>query len=104
MWTAPRLTGALRAFGNVSAGHSTQDVRQGRDLAERKALALQEQSKACVSWAKISDVVRGNAEAAKTEVEDALRQLTASAKAIGRFELSCLTIQSWVDRSIGNFF
>lgn len=87
MWTAPRLTGALRAFGNVSAGHSTsQDVRQRKDLAERKALALQEQSKTCVSWVKISEVVRSSAEAAKTEVEEALKQLLASAKAIGRFE------------------
>ncbi|XP_076445059.1 activating signal cointegrator 1 complex subunit 3-like isoform X3 [Babylonia areolata] len=95
MWTAPRLTGALRAFGNVSAGQgATQDVRLGKDLAERKALALQEQSKSCVSWKKICDVIRHSADAGKAEVEEALKQLTASAKAIAGMESSADTVES----------
>lgn len=92
MWTPPRLTGALRAFGNVTAGlSSTEDARLGKDLAERKALALQEQSKTCVSWAKISEVVRSSTEIGKKEAEESLKELLASAKAIGRSEFGCLT-------------
>ena len=84
MWTAPRLTGALRAFGNVSADQgTTHDARLGKDLVDRKALALQEQSKSCVSWAMVSDTVRTSADAGKAEVEETLKQLSASAKAIG---------------------
>ena len=63
----------------------------GKDLAERKALALQEQSKTCVSWAKISEVVRSSAEIGKKEAEESLKELLASAKAIGRSEFGCLT-------------
>jgi hypothetical protein len=84
MWTAPRLTGALRAFGNVSANHGiTDDIRHGKDLKERKALALQEQTQSCVSWKNITDLVHKHATAPKPDVEETLKQLLASAKAIG---------------------
>lgn len=84
MRTAPRLTGALRAFCNVSTGEDITDIVQsGKDLSERKALALEQQSKACVSWKIISRVVTQTAQTSKHEVQDALKQFLISAKAIG---------------------
>lgn len=86
VWTIPRLSTALRAFGTVSEKLDVaEDAKYGKDIFERKALELERQSRTCISWAKISTAVQRSAKAEKNEVADIIKQLLACAKAIGNF-------------------
>ena len=85
MWTALRLTGTLRDFGCVSSCHLSNEIAQRHhDLEERRSLSLQEHVVASVSWKKISDVVRNHGALKNVDVENELKQLLSSAKAISK--------------------
>ena len=83
MANLPRLTGALRAFANVSSQDS-HGVNTNKDLLVRRLLQAELQSKDNNAWQSLVSLVKNSADAEVKDVSDALKQLTASAKAVGK--------------------
>ncbi|XP_041352458.1 activating signal cointegrator 1 complex subunit 3-like [Gigantopelta aegis] len=92
MANLPRLTGALRAFANVSSQDS-HSVNTSRDLLERRRLQTELQSKDSDAWQSLVSLVKNNADAQIQDINAALKQLTVSAKAVVGNEASSDTVE-----------
>lgn len=80
----PRLTSALRAFGNVSSTENASNTDGWiQDLARRKALALEKQRERSLPWNTLVTMIKKNTDASKTEVSSVITQLLSVAKSIG---------------------
>lgn len=84
MQELPRLTIALRTFGNVSQGVYVGAVN---DLPLRKSLALEKQKERSLSWENLSAFIKKQAKASYSEIATALKQLLTTAKSIGEYKL-----------------
>ncbi|XP_059178780.1 activating signal cointegrator 1 complex subunit 3-like [Physella acuta] len=90
MQELPRLTIALRTFGNVSQGIHVGAVN---DLPLRKSLALEKQKERSPSWENLSAFIKKQAKASHSEIATALKQLLTTAKSIVGEEESPDTIE-----------
>lgn len=86
MSSIPRLTGALRAFANVSSSAEKSVADQHRELALKRQMMAKKHTDT-VSWARLKEVISKEADVSKPEVEKALKELSQYAKAIG----TCIT-------------
>ena len=79
----PRLTGALRAFSNVTPDDSAAQY-QDTDLVTKKRQRAARQAKEGLTWIKLSQEVHRHSTQHKTEVTNELRQVVHLAREIGR--------------------
>nr|XP_022293850.1 activating signal cointegrator 1 complex subunit 3-like [Crassostrea virginica] len=93
MSSIPRLTGALRAFANVSSSSEKSVADQHRELALKRQMMAKKHTDT-VSWARLKEVISKEADVSKPEVEKALKELSQYAKAIVGSEASLETIES----------
>ena len=80
----PRLSGALRVFGNVTSQDDNDSASQD-DLVRRKSLALDKQKEKSLSWKFLCSFLKSRAQVVShSELDATLKQLMSHAKAFGR--------------------
>ena len=77
----PRLTGSLRAFSELSPGHTFTPT--GDDLSKKRKQRSKSKAGEDLSWTGICDVVMKYAEVDKSEAMGQLKQLFSLGNDIG---------------------
>ncbi|XP_061176706.1 activating signal cointegrator 1 complex subunit 3-like [Saccostrea echinata] len=92
MTTLPRLTGALRAFANVSKDTGISLADEHQELVRKRQLVAKKRTDT-VSWQRLTEVINKEADVSKQEVKAALKELTQYAKSIVGSEADLETIE-----------
>lgn len=82
MSTLPRLTGAFRAFADVSSNSGGSFADQQRELVLKRQQLAKKQTDT-VSWQKLTEIITREADVSKEEIKTTLKELTQYSKTIG---------------------
>ena len=82
--TLPRLTGALRAFTNVTAAEES-DQSSEIDLVSKKRQRIARRAREGLTWEKLSGQLTSRSTQHKADVTAGLRQVVHLAREIGGF-------------------
>ncbi|XP_072018769.1 LOW QUALITY PROTEIN: activating signal cointegrator 1 complex subunit 3-like [Amphiura filiformis] len=89
----PRLTGALRAFSNVTPQESATQYQKA-DLVSKKRQRVARQAKEGLTWVKLSQQVHKQSEQHKSEVTNELRKVIHLAREIVGSDASVELVES----------
>jgi cytochrome c556 len=82
----PRLTGAFRAFADVSSNSGSSFADHQRELVVKRQQLAKKRTDT-VSWQKLTEIITREADVSKEEVKTSLKELTQYAKTIGNVSL-----------------